>query len=114
MVVARLQRVSHTVPSRLSRARFCSRCQDFKQATKKIDLWSTPKLLCLHLKRFSMEVGSFWVDKLETPIDVPLYDLDLAPYVLSPGEVTNYTLVGVSNHFGGARPRPPPCASTRS
>jgi len=80
---------------------FCPKCQEFKEATKKMDLWSTPELLCFHLKRFSMDVGSYWVDKLETPVDIPLEGLDMSSYVLRPGDVSTYTLAAVSNHYGG-------------
>jgi len=80
---------------------YCPRCEDFKEATKKMDLWSTPELLCFHLKRFSMDVGSYWVDKLETPVDIPLEGLDMSSFVHQTSEVNTYTLAAVSNHFGG-------------
>ena len=39
----------------------CPRCKDFKEATKKMDLWAPPAVLCIHLKRFSVDASSFWV-----------------------------------------------------
>ncbi len=35
--------------------RFCPNCKDFVQATKKFDLWKTPDVLVIHLKRFSYD-----------------------------------------------------------
>ena len=32
---------------------YCSDCKEFRQATKKMDIWSPPRLLVIHLKRFS-------------------------------------------------------------
>lgn len=33
--------------------RYCPSCKKHQQATKKFDLWSLPKILVVHLKRFS-------------------------------------------------------------
>ena len=32
---------------------YCSDCKEFRQATKKMDIWSPPRILIIHLKRFS-------------------------------------------------------------
>ena len=32
---------------------YCPECKDFVQATKKFDLWKLPRVLVIHLKRFS-------------------------------------------------------------
>jgi len=62
----------------------CPKCEDFKEATKTMDLWSTPPLLCVHLKRFSVDAESFWVDKLETPVSFPTERFDLRPFCVNP------------------------------
>mmetsp|Transcript_6718 Transcript_6718/g.13802 ORF Transcript_6718/g.13802 Transcript_6718/m.13802 type:complete len:847 (+) Transcript_6718:160-2700(+) len=85
---------------------YCSKCQQHVEATKKMELWSTPKVLVLHLKRFSY--SRYYRDKLETPVNFPLDDLDLSPYVLEepqsengqPAQPPIYDCVGVSNHMG--------------
>ena len=33
--------------------RYCPSCKKHQQATKKFDLWKLPKILIIHLKRFS-------------------------------------------------------------
>lgn len=75
---------------------YCPTCKEHQRATKKFDIWMTPKILILHLKRFSCH-GT----KLETPVDFPLTDLDMSPYISNPGHtMLRYNLIGVVNHFG--------------
>ena len=54
---------------------YCPACKDFRQATKKFDLWSAPDVLVVHLKRFS--AGRSVRDKLDNYIDFPLEGFDL-------------------------------------
>uniref|UniRef100_A0AAX7TMT7 Ubiquitin carboxyl-terminal hydrolase n=1 Tax=Astatotilapia calliptera TaxID=8154 RepID=A0AAX7TMT7_ASTCA len=77
---------------------YCPTCKKHQQATKKFDLWSLPRILVVHLKRFSY--NRCWRDKLDTVVDFPIRYLlswqnpQLAgPYV--------YDLIAVSNHYGG-------------
>eukprot|EP00380_Ascogregarina_taiwanensis_P017718 284816954_6 len=39
---------------------FCNRCKEHRQAKKKIDVWKLPKVLIIHLKRFSQSRCSFY------------------------------------------------------
>ncbi|KAI2566748.1 USP15 isoform 4, partial [Pan troglodytes] len=41
-----------------------------QQATKKLDLWSLPPVLVVHLKRFSY--SRYMRDKLDTLVDFPI------------------------------------------
>ncbi len=50
------------------------------QATKKLDLWSAPEVLILHLKRFQYTTQSR--RKIDAPVAFPLADLDLSPYLI--------------------------------
>ena len=59
---------------------YCGRCKEHVQAQKKLDLWSLPELLVVHLKRFSYSRHSR--DKLDAPVDFPLSGLDLSSFVL--------------------------------
>ena len=79
---------------------FCPRCKDFVQAFKKFDLWKTPDILVVHLKRFSY--SRWWRNKIEARIDFPLVGLDLSAYVVNEDEPQPlYDLYAVSNHYGG-------------
>lgn len=50
--------------------RYCPNCKRHQQATKKFDLWSLPKILVVHLKRFSY--SRYWRDKLDTVVEFPV------------------------------------------
>lgn len=50
--------------------RYCPNCKKHQQATKKFDLWSLPKILVVHLKRFSY--NRYWRDKLDTVVEFPV------------------------------------------
>ncbi|KAK3755857.1 hypothetical protein QZH41_014323 [Actinostola sp. cb2023] len=79
---------------------FCPACKKHQQAFKKLDLWSVPEVLVVHLKRFSYT--SFWRDKLDALVDFPLCGLDMSDYLTSTdGPPPTYDLIAVSNHYGG-------------
>ncbi|KAL9933734.1 hypothetical protein V8E36_007392 [Tilletia maclaganii] len=60
---------------------YCPQCKEFRQATKKFDLWEVPDILVVHLKRFSG--GRSARDKLEDFVSFPLEGLDLSDRVES-------------------------------
>lgn len=78
---------------------YCSKCKSHQASTKKFDLWKLPPVLVVHLKRFSYD--RMYRDKIDTLVDFPITDLDMAPYLINKkaGE-TKYNLIGVSNHYG--------------
>ncbi|CAF0837839.1 unnamed protein product [Brachionus calyciflorus] len=78
---------------------YCSKCKQHQKSTKKFDLWSLPKVLVVHLKRFSYTRYSR--DKIDALVDFPIKDLDMSSYLInkSTGE-TKYSLIAVSNHYG--------------
>lgn len=95
---------------------YCPRCKDHVAADKKLDLWSLPEVLVVHLKRFSYT--RWHREKLDTRVDFPLEGLDLAPYLLPSsaaagggaggggsggggGGAPVYDCFAVSNHYGG-------------
>jgi ubiquitin carboxyl-terminal hydrolase 4/11/15 len=67
---------------------YCPTCKEFRQATKKFDLWKAPDILVVHLKRFSggrMQSR----DKIEDLIDFPIEGLDLTRRVEGAKAVAN-------------------------
>ncbi|XP_060737314.1 ubiquitin carboxyl-terminal hydrolase 11 [Tachysurus vachellii] len=85
---------------------YCLTCKKQQPATKKLDLWSLPEVLIIHLKRFSYTKYSR--EKLDTIVDFPLRSLDFSDCLLretgSDSEPHSiYDLIAVSNHFGGLR-----------
>uniref|UniRef100_A0A8C5H1V6 Ubiquitin carboxyl-terminal hydrolase n=1 Tax=Gouania willdenowi TaxID=441366 RepID=A0A8C5H1V6_GOUWI len=79
---------------------YCPTCKKHQQATKKFDLWSLPRILVVHLKRFSY--NRCWRDKLDTVVDFPIKDLNMSKFVCDPKAGPYiYDLIAVSNHYGG-------------
>jgi hypothetical protein len=84
-----------------SDAWYCTECKEFREAYKKFDIWSAPKLLVFQLKRFSA-VNRVWRERLDNLIDFPIDNLDLSEFVIGPKpHAPIYDLYAVSNHFGG-------------
>ncbi|XP_068442326.1 ubiquitin carboxyl-terminal hydrolase 15-like isoform X3 [Clinocottus analis] len=79
---------------------YCPDCKQHQQATKKLDLWSLPPVLVVHLKRFSY--SRYMRDKLDSLVDFPLRDLDMSEFLINPNSgPCHYDLIAVSNHYGG-------------
>uniref|UniRef100_A0A7N6BJ15 Ubiquitin carboxyl-terminal hydrolase n=1 Tax=Anabas testudineus TaxID=64144 RepID=A0A7N6BJ15_ANATE len=75
---------------------YCPVCKKHQLATKKLDLWSLPEVLIIHLKRFSYT--KFTREKLDSIVEFPLR------YAHSREEPpSRYDLIAVSNHYGGLR-----------
>ncbi|KXX75992.1 putative ubiquitin carboxyl-terminal hydrolase 12, partial [Madurella mycetomatis] len=80
---------------------YCPRCKEHRRASKKFDLWKTPDILVVHLKRFS---SSGWRrDKLDILVDFPVEGLDLTQRVIDKedGKQEIYDLIAVDDHWGG-------------
>eukprot|EP01138_Halocafeteria_seosinensis_P011059 gb/GECG01011295.1/.p1 GENE.gb/GECG01011295.1/~~gb/GECG01011295.1/.p1 ORF type:complete len:601 (+),score=88.78 gb/GECG01011295.1/:1-1803(+) len=87
---------------------FCPHCRCFRQAYKKMDIYTAPDVLVVHLKRFhstnyGRSLTSFLQrDKLNNLVKFPTEGLDLTPYVVGPQKTKHiYDCYGVSNHSGG-------------
>ncbi|XP_049622696.1 ubiquitin carboxyl-terminal hydrolase 15-like [Suncus etruscus] len=78
---------------------YCSNCKENQQVTKKLDLWSLPPVLVIHLKRFSYSEHTR--EKLDILVDFPKSDLDMSEFLISPNAgPCRYNLIAVSNHYG--------------
>ncbi|KAF7695684.1 ubiquitin carboxyl-terminal hydrolase 11 [Silurus meridionalis] len=85
---------------------YCPTCKKHQLATKKLDLWSLPEVLIIHLKRFSYTKYSR--EKLDTIVEFPLRNLDFSNFLLRKTGTdseppSTYDLIAVSNHYGGLR-----------
>lgn len=80
---------------------YCPSCKDHRQATKQIQLWSTPDILLIHLKRF--ENQSSFSDKIDDTVHFPIENLDLSKHLANDDSSNSsvYDLIAVDNHFGG-------------
>jgi hypothetical protein len=71
---------------------FCTSCKKHQKAGKKIEIYKTPAVLIIHLKRFKNH-------KITNLVDFPVNNLILDGLVGSETELV-YDLVGVANHSG--------------
>ena len=75
----------------------CSKCQKRQKCTKALSIQKFPRILVVHLKRFSPQ--NKFRGKLNTMVDFSANGLDLSPY--SAGQTPcRYNLYGVANHSG--------------
>ncbi|KAM4589778.1 ubiquitin carboxyl-terminal hydrolase 2a isoform 1-T2 [Fundulus diaphanus] len=75
----------------------CYRCKARRRCTKKFTLQKFPKILVLHLKRFSEARRT---SKLSTFVNFPMKDLDLREFASENSTNAVYNLYAVSNHSG--------------
>ncbi|EAR83728.2 ubiquitin carboxyl-terminal hydrolase (macronuclear) [Tetrahymena thermophila SB210] len=89
---------------------YCSKCKRHVLATKQMEIYNTPKILIIHLKRFKSgnvrNFGRYYFEsggkKINDLIDFPIENLDMTKYVLgSNGKPQIYDLFAVSQHYGG-------------
>uniref|UniRef100_G1MU71 Ubiquitin carboxyl-terminal hydrolase n=1 Tax=Meleagris gallopavo TaxID=9103 RepID=G1MU71_MELGA len=76
----------------------CCRCKARTRCTKKFSIQKFPKILVLHLKRFSE--ARIRASKLSTFVNFPLKDLDLREFASQSCNHAVYNLYAVSNHSG--------------
>ena len=75
----------------------CSKCRKRQKCTKSLPIQRFPRILVVHLKRFSTQEGLG--GKLNAAVHFPVNGLDLSPY--SAGQAPcRYDLYGVANHSG--------------
>jgi ubiquitin carboxyl-terminal hydrolase 6/32 len=60
----------------------CPKCEEDREATKKLEIWTLPPVLIIHLKRFHM-VNGRWV-KSERHVKAPLTGLDVFAHLTPP------------------------------
>jgi ubiquitin carboxyl-terminal hydrolase 4/11/15 len=78
---------------------FCPHCRQFVCAAKTMNVWSVPRILIIHLKRFITE--GYHSRKIETNVEYP-DTLDITRFVVGPHRgSTQYRLYAVSEHSGG-------------
>ncbi len=80
---------------------YCPRCKEHRRAAKTFELWKSPDILVIHLKRFSANRG--FRDKIDVLVDFPVEGLDLTGRVAlqENGRSLIYDLCAVDNHYGG-------------
>ncbi|XP_028838073.1 ubiquitin carboxyl-terminal hydrolase 2-like isoform X2 [Denticeps clupeoides] len=77
----------------------CQKCKSRRKCTKKFTIQKFPKILVLHLKRFS-DAARVRTTKLSTFVNFPLKELDLREFASENCTNAVYSLYAVSNHSG--------------
>jgi len=75
---------------------YCKECKKHQNATKKMEIYRSPHILIIQLKRFTHNM------KIEKLVDFPISDLDVSDFVIDKEDCLplKYELFAVSNHFG--------------
>lgn len=90
----------------------CEKCHDFRDSTKQITLTRAPQFLVVHFKRFAtssssgLTGSSARAQKINTPIDFPLENLDIEPYMLPTPTATQTSQILSAHGPDALRPDP--------
>lgn len=68
---------------------------EYVDAKRSLSFWKLPKYLIIHLKRFRNNLR-----KIDSLIQFPIKDLDMAKYCKNTREKSKYDLISVGNHIG--------------
>eukprot|EP01130_Rhizamoeba_saxonica_P011913 TRINITY_DN4974_c0_g1_i1.p1 TRINITY_DN4974_c0_g1~~TRINITY_DN4974_c0_g1_i1.p1 ORF type:complete len:830 (+),score=195.69 TRINITY_DN4974_c0_g1_i1:1684-4173(+) len=79
---------------------YCGTCEKDEHNIKKMDLWNTPPILIVHLKRFQF-YNNRW-KKSNRLVEFPLEGLDVTDWIISETEEEDniYDLYACVNHYG--------------
>ncbi|XP_018565399.1 ubiquitin carboxyl-terminal hydrolase 2 isoform X2 [Anoplophora glabripennis] len=76
----------------------CSKCKERRKCTKSFSIHKFPKILVIHLKRFSPTER--FRGKLNVTVDFPIEGLDMSNYAADNIAPCRYNLYAISNHSG--------------
>ena len=81
---------------------YCNKCRKRVKASKRIELFYLPRIMCICLNRF-LKKGRFNdYTKNNTFVDFPLENLNMEKYMCGPDKkFSKYDLFSVSQHYGG-------------
>ena len=76
----------------------CDSCKKKGYCTKKTKIYQLPKILVIHLKRFSF-ASTYKKSKINASVKFPITGLDLTEYTFNT-QASQYNLYGISHHSG--------------
>jgi ubiquitin carboxyl-terminal hydrolase 4/11/15 len=86
---------------------YCPTCKKHQEAFKKMEIYRSPKVLIIQIKRFKLkETNSFFSSSYQNKkndcfIDYPVNTLDLGPFISGAKKDGNiYELFAISQHYG--------------
>ncbi|CAG0889434.1 unnamed protein product [Darwinula stevensoni] len=72
----------------------CNFCKDRQRSTKKFSIRRLPNVLCLHLKRFRWHAATQQRLKVNTPVQFPVFALDMSDFVQTGMHRTRHSRLG--------------------
>ena len=81
---------------------YCNKCKKRVMASKRIELFYLPRIMCICLTRF-LKKGKFKdYTKNSSLVEFPIKDLNMEKYICGPDKkFSKYDLYAVSQHYGG-------------
>ena len=80
---------------------YCNKCRRRVMASKQIELFYLPRILCICLTRFSKQGRYYGYTKNNRLVEFPLDGLNMAKYMCGPDKnYSKYDLFAVSQHYG--------------
>lgn len=79
---------------------YCGKCKKHQSSVKKLSFFRLPKVLALHVKRFSPS-GHKLLNELSFPCDHLDMSSFVQPEAIPLNKQPKYKLVGIVQHFGG-------------
>jgi len=81
---------------------YCNKCRKKVSASKTIELFYLPRILCICLTRFIKTGGFYNYSKNNKLVEFPLENLNMENYMCGPDKkYSKYDLFAVSQHYGG-------------
>ena len=80
----------------------CTKCKRKVMASKQIELFYLPRIMCICLTRFLKKGGRFYdYTKNNSLVDFPIENLNMERYICGPDKkYSKYDLFAVSQHYG--------------
>ena len=80
---------------------YCNKCRRRVMASKQIELFYLPRILCICLTRFVRRGRYYGYSKNSQLVEFPLENLNMAKYMCGPDkQYSKYDLFAVSQHYG--------------
>ena len=80
---------------------YCNKCRKRVMASKQIELFYLPRILCICLTRFLKQGRYYGYSKNTKLVEFPLENLNMAKYMCGPDKnYSKYDLFAVSQHYG--------------
>ena len=80
---------------------YCSKCRRRVMASKQIELFYLPRILCICLTRFSKKGRFYDYTKNNSLVEFPIENLNMGKYICGPDKkFAKYDLFAISQHYG--------------